>query len=68
MSLEDAQIVHDFAHKAEHLLPGHYTQLVQTARTVQNIAFCCMADARQKIREERAKSVHFDDYPIHLME
>jgi hypothetical protein len=27
-----------------------------------------MADARQKIREERAKSVHFDDYPIHLME
>lgn len=68
ISLEDARIVHDFAHNIEYALPASYTKLKEAARTVQRISYLSMADARQKARAERARHADFDDYPTEVLE
>lgn len=51
MSVEDARLVQGFAERMQPLLRYHdYTRLLEEARTVGRIAYCCIADARQKTR------------------
>ena len=63
MTLDDAQIVHDFARDVQPIL-HYYSQerFVKLAKTCVRISYCTMADARAKARAERARAQHnFDD-------
>ena len=67
MTLEDARLVHEFARAVQPVLLNHEcTHLLEKAKTVGRIAYCAIADARQKARAKR----HFsnDPYPMKIME
>lgn len=56
ITMEDAQIVHDFARLVRPVLHSHdMNKLAGTADTVARIAYCCLAEARQNARAERAR-------------
>jgi hypothetical protein len=68
ISLEDAKLVHEFAiHVQPILRHNDYNKLLESARTVQRISFCCVAEARMKIRAERQHRF-IDPYTTEVIE
>jgi hypothetical protein len=69
ISFEDAQMVHDFAIHVQPILRHENSlSLLKTAETVQRIAYCAIADARQLARAERARHGYFPDYTTEIFE
>lgn len=59
MNIEDARRVEEFAKRVQPLLRGHaYTLMLEEARRVGRIAYCCIADARQKARHYEKEQTH----------
>jgi hypothetical protein len=69
ITFEDAQIVHNFAIHVQPLLRHENSiSLLKAAETVQRIAYCAIADARQLARAERAQHGYFPDYTMEVYE
>jgi hypothetical protein len=61
MSIEDAQLVGEFAQAVQPILRQRdYNRLLETAETVGRIVYCTIAEARQNTRAERARK-HFTE-------
>ena len=62
-------MVHDFAIHVQPILRHENSlSLLKTAETVQRIAYCAIADARQLARAERARHGYFPDYTTEIFE
>ena len=69
ITIEDAQIVHDFAlHVQPILRHSNSESLLNTAQMVVRIAYCSIADSRQLARAERARHGYFPDYTTEIYE
>jgi hypothetical protein len=69
ITIDDAQMVHDFAIHCQPILRHDNQQtLLKTAQTIQRIAYCCMAESRQLARAERARHGYFPDYTTEIFE
>jgi hypothetical protein len=69
ITIEDAQIVHDFAVHVQPILRHENSiSLLKTAETVRRIAYCSIAESRQLARAERARHGYFPDYTTEIFE
>ena len=69
ITLDDARLVHEFAiHMQPMLRDRDATKQCETAKTVERIAYCCIAEARQNARAERARQPFSSDYQTEVRE
>ena len=70
MTLQDAQLMHEFVQNVQqHLHHTTCSGLLKTAQTAQRITYCCLSEARQNARAERARQGYFYDcYTTELSE
>ena len=69
ITMEDAQLVHDFAQGVQPMLRHSNSEhLLKTAQTVVRISYCALAEARMNARAERARQPFSSDYSMRVAE
>ena len=68
ITLDDARLIHEFALHMQPILRTDYHKQCETAKTVERIAYCCIAEARQNARAERARQPFSSDYQTEIRE
>lgn len=62
ITMDDALLVHELSSHVQPILRREKCErLLHLAETCTRIAYCCMSEARQNARAERARQQHFDD-------